>query len=987
VAADGSGQFKSVQDAISAAPMRTDPASPPWVILVKPGTYRERIYVQRERGNIAVIGEDAATTIITFDLNANLPGPDGKPIGTFRTPTVQVDGDGMVWENLTIANSAGPVGQALALRVDGDRVVFHHCRFLGWQDTILVNRGRHYFADCYIEGHVDFIFGAATAYFDRCHIHCLRDGYITAASTPKDQPYGFVFADCKITGADGVKTYLGRPWRDYAKTVFLRTEMSAAVRPEGWHNWNKPQAEISTYYAEFPAVASRVPWAKTLSAAEAAALTPAKVLAADDGWNPSSAVLQPAPAAPKLKKKVRLVLVGDSTVTDQKGWGRGFKQLLTDDTECVNVAVSGRSSKSYRDENLWAPALALRGDYYLIQFGHNDQPGKSPDRETDPATTYAANMARYVDEVRAIGAQPILVTSLCRRDFNADGKLVSTLTPYVEAVKKVAAEKHVPLVDLHARSLEWCEHTGPAATAKLNPFDKGKPDTTHLDAAGSAIFAALVADELRRAVPEFAPFFRSEPLTDVQRDIEYGRAAGEVLLLDAHVPEGAGPFPVAILVHGGGWSRGDKHSVPPGDSADIAPWFAPLSAGKFTWFSINYRPAPQHRWPAGLEDVQTAIRWVKAHAAEFKGDPNRIALFGHSAGGHLVCLAATVAGDDTRVQAVVGFSPVTNHEQDLPVRGGLSQSLQWLLNRPKDLNAESLALLREISPLNHVRPGLPPFLLIHGEADRTVPLQQSLDFQARLLSCGVPCELLVIPGGMHGLAEWSRIAPDYPGRMVEWLKNSLNLSAAPWVADLGDGTYKNPVLHADYSDPDAVRVGDDYWLTASSFSHVPGLPLLHSRDLVNWELTGHALPRLVPEETFAVPQPGKVYGRPPSAITPANIGFIIPIPTSASTSSPPPIRAARGARLLWSRAARASSTRARSGTKTEKSISSMAGRRAAPASTTSSRSSASTPPARASRKISASSSTATSFSTTPRSKARNSTGATAGIMSSLQPAA
>ena len=266
VATDGSGQYRSVQDAISAAPTQTDPAARRWVIFVKTGTYRERIYVQRERGHLAVIGEDAVKTIITWDLNATLPGLDGKPIGTFRTPTVQVDGDGMVWENLTIANSAGPVGQALALRVDGDRVVFRHCRFLGWQDTILVNRGRHYFADCYIEGHVDFIFGAATAYFDRCHVHCLGDGYITAASTPKGQPHGFVFADCTITGAEGAKTYLGRPWRDFAQTVFLRTEMSAVVRSEGWHNWKKPQAERTAFYAEFASTgpgataAARVPW-------------------------------------------------------------------------------------------------------------------------------------------------------------------------------------------------------------------------------------------------------------------------------------------------------------------------------------------------------------------------------------------------------------------------------------------------------------------------------------------------------------------------------------------------------------------------------------------------------------------------------------------------------------------------------------------------------------------------------------------------------
>ncbi len=296
VAADGSGQYRSLQDAISAAPMRTGRNDAPWVIAVKPGTYKERIYVQRERGNIVVRGADAATTVVTFDLHANLPGPDGKPIGTFRTPTLQIDGDGMVWENLTIANSAGPVGQALALRADGDRLVFRKCRFLGWQDTILVNRGRHYFEDCYIEGHVDFIFGAATAYFARCHVHAVGDGYITAASTPEGTEYGFVFADGRITGAAGVKTYLGRPWRNYARTIFLRTEMAATVRPEGWDNWNKPTAEQTTFYAEFgstgpgAAAGKRAAWSKPLTAAEAAALTPARVLGGTDGWNPAASV-------------------------------------------------------------------------------------------------------------------------------------------------------------------------------------------------------------------------------------------------------------------------------------------------------------------------------------------------------------------------------------------------------------------------------------------------------------------------------------------------------------------------------------------------------------------------------------------------------------------------------------------------------------------------------------------------------------------------
>lgn len=294
VAADGSGDYVSLQQAISSAPMRTGATAPRWVIRVKPGVYRERVYVQRERGRMLIRGDDAATTVVAFDLHARMTGPDGRPLGTFATPAVTIDGDGMIWENITIANTAGPVGQALALRADGDRLVFRRCRFLGWQDTILLNRGRHYFEDCHVEGHVDFIFGGATAYFSRCEIRALGDGYLTAASTPEGTPHGFVFADCRVTTADGVKTYLGRPWREFARTVFLRAEMSAGVRPEGWHNWNKPDAERSAFYAEFGSTGpgarpeSRVPWARKLSEAEAAALTPSAVLGGADGWNPAA---------------------------------------------------------------------------------------------------------------------------------------------------------------------------------------------------------------------------------------------------------------------------------------------------------------------------------------------------------------------------------------------------------------------------------------------------------------------------------------------------------------------------------------------------------------------------------------------------------------------------------------------------------------------------------------------------------------------------
>jgi len=292
VAADGSGQFNSVQAAIMSVPSgnRTNPV----VIHLKPGTYKELIYVQREKRFFSLIGEDPASTIITYDLYAGLTNFDGKPIGTFRTPTALIDAEDFTAENITFQNSAGAVGQALAIRVDGDRAVFRNCRFLGWQDTILLNRGRQYFENCTICGHVDFIFGAATAWFEQCRIQCLGDGYITAASTPIDQPFGFVFSNCKITGdKPETRTFLGRPWRIYASTIFLNTEMSDVIRPEGWNDWRKPETHRTARYAEYHSTGpggntrQRVGWAKQLSDAEAAAITPGKVLGGTDGWNPN----------------------------------------------------------------------------------------------------------------------------------------------------------------------------------------------------------------------------------------------------------------------------------------------------------------------------------------------------------------------------------------------------------------------------------------------------------------------------------------------------------------------------------------------------------------------------------------------------------------------------------------------------------------------------------------------------------------------------
>jgi len=220
--------------------------------------------------------------------------------------------------------------------------------------------------------------------------------------------------------------------------------------------------------------------------------------------------------APKPEKLVRVALAGDSTVADGSGWGPAFAKRLGPKAECLNFARGGQSSKSFRDSGNWRKALDAKPGYILIQFGHNDMPGKGPHRETDPSTTYRENMARYVDESRAAGAVPVLVTSMARRIFD-NGKIRGELAPWVEAVKKVAAEKNVPLVDLSGRSIELLERIGPEASAVFDPITKdGKPDHTHLSAKGGKVMADLVADELRRVEPKLAKLLAAANLSDTE---------------------------------------------------------------------------------------------------------------------------------------------------------------------------------------------------------------------------------------------------------------------------------------------------------------------------------------------------------------------------------------------------------------------------------------------------------------------------------------
>ncbi|HET9571164.1 MAG TPA: pectinesterase family protein [Bacteroidales bacterium] len=291
VAKDGSGDFMTVQEAVNAVPVNRKTRT---TIFIRKGIYKERVVIPETQTNLSFVGESQTETILTFDNFANRKTVLGENMGTSGSSSLYIYANGFEASNMTFENSAGNVGQAVAVFVAGDQIVFRHCRFLGNQDTLYTwgKSSRQYYEECYIEGTVDFIFGSSTCVFDRCEIHAKRSGgYLTAASTPEGTAYGYVFLNCKLTADEGVKdVYLGRPWRPYAKTVYLDCEMGSHIKPEGWHNWGKPEAEKSTFYAEFPSkgvdVRARVPWSHQLTKKQAESFTIKKMLGDRDGWNP-----------------------------------------------------------------------------------------------------------------------------------------------------------------------------------------------------------------------------------------------------------------------------------------------------------------------------------------------------------------------------------------------------------------------------------------------------------------------------------------------------------------------------------------------------------------------------------------------------------------------------------------------------------------------------------------------------------------------------
>ena len=290
VAKDGTGNFTTVQAAIDACKSFPDK---PILIFIKNGIYKEKVKVPSCNSLLIIKGESVEKTIITNDDSFNKINRGRN--STFYTYTFMVEANDVQMENITIENSSGPIGQAVALHVEGDRCIFRNCRILGNQDTLYAagETSRQYFYDCYIEGGTDFIFGAATAVFERCTLHTLSNSCITAASTTKGIQFGYVFLNCKLTGEKGAtKVHLGRPWRDFANVVFIHCQMGAHIAPAGWMNWDKTQRDKTAFFAEYDNTSvgsntsSRVSWSKILTDKEAAEYTVTNILKGFDGWNP-----------------------------------------------------------------------------------------------------------------------------------------------------------------------------------------------------------------------------------------------------------------------------------------------------------------------------------------------------------------------------------------------------------------------------------------------------------------------------------------------------------------------------------------------------------------------------------------------------------------------------------------------------------------------------------------------------------------------------
>jgi pectinesterase len=290
VAKDGSGDYTTVQQAFNSIPPNN---KKPITILVKNGTYKEKLHLDSGKSFITLLGEDKFNTVLTYDDHTGKVSPKGDTINTRTSCSFLVKANDFNAKDITFENNAGfTAGQAVAVESDGDRAVFDNCRFLGFQDVLFTNndQSRQYYKSCYIEGTTDFIFGSSTVWFQQCHIHSKKNSHVTAASTPKEHAFGYIFNDCILTGDSTLHgVSLGRPWRAYAAVVYIHCYIGQHIMPQGWANWNNTESFTTARYAEYQnygpgaSINQRVNWSKQLTDQEVKQYTIKNVFG---NWNP-----------------------------------------------------------------------------------------------------------------------------------------------------------------------------------------------------------------------------------------------------------------------------------------------------------------------------------------------------------------------------------------------------------------------------------------------------------------------------------------------------------------------------------------------------------------------------------------------------------------------------------------------------------------------------------------------------------------------------
>jgi pectinesterase len=463
VAKDGTGDYNTIQDAIDA--MRVYPLAP-ITLYIKNGTYREKIELPAPNTDVSFIGENVDSTIIVYDDYSG----KGKHT-TFTSYTAKISGNRFRAANISFVNSAGPVGQALALYVDADKAVFTNCKFLGNQDTIFSSgeTSRQLFDHCFIEGTTDFIFGPGTAVFNACTIRSKSNSFITAASTPKGNKYGFVFLDCTITADSGVsKLSLGRPWRNYSRTVFLRCNLPAAVTATGWDNWGNPENEKTAFYAEYKnsgpgaATAGRVKWSKQLTSKEASGYTLTQIFGPAETWYAAKRSLSFIPSVFN-QQKAMVVPLYTGAVPNNKAVADREKSVTSNNVTRISKVLTPTLTIYRPDKpNGQAVVICPGGGYTILAF---DKEG-----------------TRVAEELNKWGVTAVVLKSRLPDDSLQNDRSLAPLQDAQEAIRYVRRHAKDWNIDARKIGIMGFSAGGHLASTAATHFyfkaDEGNTDTT-----------------------------------------------------------------------------------------------------------------------------------------------------------------------------------------------------------------------------------------------------------------------------------------------------------------------------------------------------------------------------------------------------------------------------------------------------------------------------------------------------------------------------